>query len=205
MRAHLGLPAGQRIAIYSGLSFHGKGIDLIFAVARHLPADCLIVVLGDTPETSARLAALSRNLGLEPNLLFVPSVPHEQVAAWLRSADAGLLLYPPSQYLAEFSSPLKVFEYLACGLPVIATNLAALEEVVKDGVNGKLVDAQDPQAAAAAISAVLQDAPLLKRLGAAARECSAEYHYSRRAERIAEAIGQCLGKRAAEDMPCIST
>jgi glycosyltransferase involved in cell wall biosynthesis len=194
MRRRLGLPLDRRIAIYSGLSFHGKGLDLIFAVARHLPADCMIVVLGDTPETSARLAALSRDLGLELNLLFIPSVPHEQVAAWLRSADAGLLLYPRSQYLAEFSSPLKVFEYLACGLPVIATRLASLEDVVKDGVNGKLVDLQDPAAAAAEIAAVLRDSQLLKRLGAAARECSADYHYSRRAERIAEAIGCCLGK-----------
>jgi len=204
MRTRLGLPVHRRIAIYSGLSFHGKGLDLIFAVARHLPADCMIVVLGDTPETSARLAALSRELGLELNLLFIPSVPHQQVPAWLRSADAGLLLYPGSQYLAEFSSPLKVFEYLACGLPVIATRLAALEEVVKDGVNGKLVDSQDPRAAAAEIAAVLRDSQLLTRLGSAARQCAAEYHYSRRAERIAEALGYCLAK-TSEETPCIST
>jgi Glycosyl transferases group 1/Glycosyltransferase Family 4 len=194
MRTRMGFPADRRIAIYSGLSFHGKGLDLIFAVARHLPADCMIVVLGDTPETSARLAALSRELGLDPTLLFIPSVPHEHVAAWLRSADVGLLLYPRSQYLAEFSSPLKVFEYMACGLPVIATRLEALEEVVKDGINGKLVDSQDPQAAAAEIAAVLRDSQLLNRLGSAARESSADYHYSRRAERMAEAIGYCLGK-----------
>jgi glycosyltransferase involved in cell wall biosynthesis len=204
MRTRLGIPIDRRIAIYSGLSFHGKGLDLIFAVARHLPSDCMIVVLGDTPETSARLAALSRELGLELNLLFIPSVPHEHVSDWLRSADAGLLLYPRRQYLAEFSSPLKVFEYLACGLPVIATRLAALEEIVKDGVNGKLVDAQDPRAAAAEIAAVLRDSQLLNRLGSAARQCAADYHYSRRAERIAEALDYCLG-RTVEEMPCIST
>jgi glycosyltransferase involved in cell wall biosynthesis len=204
MRTLLGLPVDRRIAIYSGLSFHGKGLDLIFAVARHLPADCMIVVLGDTPETSARLTALSRELGLELNLLFIPSVPHEHVAAWLRSADAGLLLYPRRQYLAEFSSPLKVFEYLACGLPVIATRLAALEEIVKDGVNGKLVDSQDPQAAAAEIAALLRDSKLLNRLGSAASQCAADYHYSRRADRIAEALAYCLGK-TCEEMPCIST
>jgi glycosyltransferase involved in cell wall biosynthesis len=205
-RNALGLPADRRIAIYSGLSFHGKGLELVFAVARHLPSDCMILVLGDTPQTSARLAALSREIGLDGKLRFVPSVPHEQVPAWLASADAGLLLYPNSPYLAEFSSPLKAFEYLACGLPLIATRLPALEEVVKDGINGILVDSEDPPAAAAAIAAVLRDSALLEQLGSAARECSSQYHYSRRAERILDAIADSpAGCAGTGEAPCIST
>jgi glycosyltransferase involved in cell wall biosynthesis len=205
-RRQLGLPADRGIAIYCGLTFHGKGMELVFKVAQYLSADCMIIVVGDRPETSARLTALSRELGLQSNLLFVPGVPHKQVSTYLRSADAGLLLYPRSHYLSEFSSPLKVFEYLACGLPVIATSLPALAEVVKDGINGRLVDPEDPQAIAAVIVETLRHTEMLERLGSAARECSTDYHYSRRAERIEEAIIDSLSTQIVTgDTPCIST
>jgi glycosyltransferase involved in cell wall biosynthesis len=205
-RRQLGFPADRRIAIYCGLTFHGKGLDLVFKVAQHLPADCMIVIVGDRPETTTRLMALSRELGLQSNLLFVPGVPHEQISVYLQGADAGLLLYPRSQYLAEFSSPLKVFEYLAYGLPVIATRLPALAEVVKDGINGRLVDPENPQAIAAVIVETLRDSEMLERLGFAARECSTYYHYSRRAERIEKAIIDSLCMRIVTgDAPCIST
>ncbi len=195
-RLKLALDPDRRIAIYAGLSMHGKGLDLVFAVARHLPPDCMVLVLGGDTVTCAKLAALACEFGLS-QLAIMPRVPHESVADYLRAADIGLLLYPPSRYLAEFSSPMKLFEYFACGLPVIATALPSLREVVKDGVNGVVVAPDDPGAIAALVAATVRDVVLLDRLGASARACAARYDYAQRARRIDKSIRLCLARRAA--------
>jgi glycosyltransferase involved in cell wall biosynthesis len=204
-RLKLGLEPDRRIAIYAGLSMHGKGLDLVFAVAQHLPPDCMILVLGGDAVICAKLAALARKLDLS-QLAIVPRVPHESVADYLCAADIGLLLYPPSRYLAEFSSPMKLFEYFACGLPVIATALPSLREVVMDGVNGVVVAPDDPGAIAALIAGTVRDVALLDRLGAAARACAARYDYAQRARQIDESIRLCLARRAAQrESQCSST
>jgi glycosyltransferase involved in cell wall biosynthesis len=163
------------------------------------------LVLGEQPETCARLADLCCELGVS-GIVFSPQVPHGQVADYLLAADLGLLLYPPSSYLAEFSSPLKLFEYLACGLPVIATALSALQEIVEDGINGRLVAPDDPETIAAVIVETAGDERLLRRLGAGALASARRYHYVERARRIEAAIAPCLGRQTiAEDSRCFST
>lgn len=204
-RSRLGLPQDRRIAIYAGLSTNGKGIDRLFATARELPDDCMILFLGEEPAVCAQLTALAQEFGIS-RLMFRPLVPHEQVAAYLQAADLGLLLYPPGRYLGEFSSPMKLVEYLACGLPVVATSLPALAEIVQDGVNGRLIAPDDPRTMAEQIVAVIRDRALLDRLAGGARASSVRYGYAERARRIEDAVSDCVEKpKRAGDGPCFST
>jgi len=204
-RAQLGLPPDISIAIHAGLALHGKGLDLLFAVAARLPPDCLILVLGEEPAMSARLATLAQDLGIG-QIMFQPRVVHAQVASYLRAADIGLVLYPPSRYLAEFSSPLKLMEYLACGLPALATRLPALQEIVDDGLNGRLVAPDDAEAIAALLVETLRDRALLARLADGAKISSLRYHHDQRARLIEAAIIDGLGLHiVAEGERCCST
>jgi glycosyltransferase involved in cell wall biosynthesis len=205
-RAELGLPLDRKIAVYTGLSLHGKGFESVFAVARHLPPDCLIVVLGADARICRGLAALRDEWGLRRQLAFVPRVDHDRVRAYLEAADIGLLLYPATQYLAQFSSPLKLVEYLACGLPVVATRLPSIEEAIDDGVNARLVAPGDPEAAAAVIASTVRDPVRLDRLSAGALRAAADYTYARRAERIEEALRDHLDcRRVRGGELCAST
>jgi glycosyltransferase involved in cell wall biosynthesis len=128
------------------------------------------------------------------------------VRAYLEAADIGLLLYPATQYLAQFSSPLKLVEYLACGLPVVATRLPSIEEAIDDGVNARLVAPGDPEAAAAVIASTVRDPVRLDRLSAGALRAAADYTYARRAERIEEALRDHLDcRRVRGGELCAST
>jgi len=199
LRRSLRLPPNRKIAIYSGLSFHGKGVDLLFDVAGHLPPDCSILLLGGEPEQMPTLKSLWSRRKLGDRMILAPSVVQSRVVDYLCAADVGLLCYPATPYLARFSSPLKLFEYLACGLPVVATDLPATREVVIHGWNGVLVDSQEPAYLASAIAGVMHDRAALERMGQQALADSTKYHHRQRARRIIEIIGNC---RRNSDSAC---
>jgi glycosyltransferase involved in cell wall biosynthesis len=85
---------------------------------------------------------------------------------------------------------LKLFEYMAAGRAIVASDLPAIREVLTDGVNGLLVAPGDADALAAAIRRLAADAPLRLRLGAAAGKDASSYTWGRRAERLEELFAQ---------------
>ena len=87
-----------------------------------------------------------------------------------------------------FTSPLKLFDYMAAGVPIVATDVPALREVLVDGENALLVPPGDPEALAGAIDWILGDPALAERLRRRAFAEVADYTWERRAERIIEAV-----------------
>ena len=68
---------------------------------------------------------------------FTGAVPHEEIPAWLGHFDVALAPYRPTEH-AFYFSPLKLFEYMACGVPTVAARLGQIEEVVRHGETGLL-------------------------------------------------------------------
>ena len=92
---------------------------------------------------------------------------HGEVAALIQTFDVALAPYPRPDHVFYFS-PLKLFEYMACGVPVVATNLGQISEVVRDGETGLLCPPGDHEALVAACERLLEDPDLRSRLGKAA-------------------------------------
>jgi glycosyltransferase involved in cell wall biosynthesis len=88
----------------------------------------------------------------------------------------------------RYTSPLKLFEYMRLGRPIVASNLAAIREVLTDGKTALLVPPDDPEALAAALVRLGSDLGLAAALGAAARGLAPEYTWARRAERLEAAL-----------------
>jgi glycosyltransferase involved in cell wall biosynthesis len=127
------------------------------------------VLIGDGPELpKARALAV----GLEETVTFTGALPHDTVAACLAASDVGVAPFDLSAHaplsLTFYWSPLKMFEYMASGLPVVAPDIPRLRTIITPGETGVLYDARDPGALAAALE-TLTDAPTRIRLGAAAR------------------------------------
>jgi glycosyltransferase involved in cell wall biosynthesis len=151
-----------------------KGVDVAIRALAELPADTVLVVLGDGPERGS-LEQLARALGVEQRVFLPGRVP--DVAAWLRRAH---VFVHPARW-EGFG--LGVLEAMLAGLPVVASNVSSLPELVADGVTGLLVPPDDTAALARGIVDALER-PELGTAGVA--RARREFSVARMADRTAE-------------------
>lgn len=132
-----------------------------------------LLIVGDGPERD-RLAASLAARGLADAVRFTGGVAPEEIPGWLASMDVAVAPYPE---LAHFYfSPLKVYEYMAAGLAVVASRVGQLAELIQDGVNGLLCRPGDSLALAAALAQLRVDPELRGRLGHAGRMTVLRHH-----------------------------
>lgn len=190
-RAALGLSTEmRRIAVYTGGLYDGRGIELIIETARHL-GDHLFLVVGGRPDDIARYRGLAAGL---PNVRFAGFVPPARVRQYLLAADVLLMPHANTVMscgesdIAKFTSPMKMFEYMAAGRPILASTLPVLREVLEDGRNALLRPYDEPAEWVRALRDLQCDEGLATGLRRNAREDVRQYTWERRAERVLAAI-----------------
>jgi glycosyltransferase involved in cell wall biosynthesis len=143
---------------------------LIEAVAalRESGVDTELVFVGDGPDRSM-LEQLVVESGLGGAVQFLGSRAQPEVAGALANADVLAAPSVPTADGRREGIPVALMEGMACGLPVVATALSGIPELVRDGVNGLLVEPGDVAALAHAIASLARDPDLRARLGTAAR------------------------------------
>jgi glycosyltransferase involved in cell wall biosynthesis len=178
-----------RKLIYVGQLYPWKGVDLILRALVHVPRAELIIV-GGLPDDcqQARLKDLGKELGIDERVCFCGPRPYEQVPGLLATADVALLPLAEGLVARCFTSPLKLFDYLAAGLPIVASDFPSVREVLRDGHNALLVPPDNATAMGAAINRLLDQPELAARLGSRARRDAANHTWDRRAERILSAF-----------------
>lgn len=159
-----------------------KRVDALLSMVATLP-DVALVVAGDGPEQPA-LMRMSSALGIESRVQFTGALNEEGV--WSVLGQCSLLVLNSTTE----NCPHVVLEAMAKGLPVVATRVGGVPEIVQDGVTGLLVDPDDPSAFRAAVHAVLSDAHLRETLGAAAKASSAHFSLASTAEAVAAVLRQ---------------
>ena len=148
-------------------------IEAFAALRRRFGERLTLRLAGEGPERQ-KLEALVRRLGVGEAVDFRGWVEHEELPAFLRELDVFVL---PST--AEGFGVAAV-EASATGLPVVATSVHGIPDVVRDSVTGLLVPAKDATALATAIGRLVEDEGLRRRLGAAGREYVAQRYDWRR-------------------------
>jgi glycosyltransferase involved in cell wall biosynthesis len=137
-----------------------------FALLHRRQPQTRLLIVGDGPERENMAADLAAR-GLAATAQFTGAVPPGQVPALLASMDVAVAPYPK---LSNFYfSPLKVYEYMAAGLPVIASRIGQLETLIEPEANGLLVPPGDSGALCAALERLQREPELRHRLGQAAR------------------------------------
>jgi glycosyltransferase involved in cell wall biosynthesis len=170
---------------YAGHLYPWKGVDLVIEAVAALPDSLGLIVGGHEKEPDlARVKAFAELLNCATRVTFTGLIPPAEVAARLREADVLALPNPASAISSEFTSPLKLFEYMASGRPIVASNLPSLREVLRDGENALLVEPGNPQALTAGIERIKNDPALGARLAAQASADVREFTWTRRAERL---------------------
>jgi D-inositol-3-phosphate glycosyltransferase len=185
-RRALALPIAGPMLLFVGRIQPLKGADVAVAALAevcHRHPDAFLAVVGgpsgpDGDRELTHLHTLVEELGLAGRVHFVAPQPHELLSTWYRAADVCVV---PSR---SESFGLVALEAAACGTPVVAAAVGGLTTLVDHGQTGFLVDERAPQAYAASIAAVLDDALGAAAMGAAAAARARRYTWSVAAGRL---------------------
>jgi len=185
-RRLLGLRAAPTL-LCAGHLYPGRGADLFLALAGVLP-EASFVWAGGAPADVDEWRARGLALGLE-NVTFTGFVPNERLPLHLAAADILLMPYARSIAISSgggnsalISSPMKMFEYLAAGRPILASDLPVFREVL-DERNAALCPPEDAPAWALALRDLLANPKKRAALSSQARADSARYTWVERARR----------------------
>ena len=168
LREALHLPDKKTI-IYTGRLSAEKGVDLLVRSFSKVAGrcDCQLIIIGDGPEREYLLQLLDHACrGASVHLL----TSTDDVADYLNASDLFIL---PSRFEGLSNSLL---EAMACALPVISTRVGGSTDIISQGVNGLLIDADNEEEVHRAIAQVFDDPGLAARLGKKARETVEEQH-----------------------------
>ncbi len=175
------------------------GVESLVAAAAAIHHDpsaprVRLLLVGDGPQLATVLAHADR-AGLQDRVESVGAVDPDDVPAVLTRIDVALAPYPAGEH---YFSPLKVFEYMAAGLAVVASGIGEVPDLLQDGRDALVVAPGDDDAFVAAVHRLAVDPTLRARLGAAART-SSEERFSWRGvlDRVLELDDRTAGGQAA--------
>jgi len=203
IRKRLGLDDRAPIALFVGAMGPWHGTDQLPEVARKLatlePEGHVVVAGGGSekwavqPRTSERDAKATPAPRVDPpppNLHWLGRLPVEEIPGLMVECQVGLTPYPDREF---GFSPLKVFEYFACGLPVVASRLPSTKEVIDHERSGLLVPPGDGATMGEATVSLIEDGALAERLSRAGLEAARKtYNWKALVERLIELYDSVL-------------
>lgn len=170
-RSRLGIKKNEKIIIFVGTLRPVKGVKYLIQAMKTIIQEkttIRLILVGNGDEKQG-LQEIVRELNLEKNIRFVGEVPNENIPMYLAAADIFVL---PS--LSE-GFPIVVLEAMASGLPIVATDVTGLAEIIKDGVNGFLIEPRHPEDIAEKILFLLSNNEVLHRIAIQNKEEVKEY------------------------------
>ena len=155
IRAKLGISQEKKIAVYTGHLYESKGAPTLVEAAQFIDEKTMIYIVGGTDNDQKKIQSLIEKVGVTNKVVLTGNIPHPQIPEYLCAADIAVI--PSSgKFLhgAVESSPLKLFEYMAAGKPIIASRLPAIEEAA-DGAPINYVTSDNPQELAQKINEII--------------------------------------------------
>ncbi len=194
------LPEDCPIVIYVGAFYPWHGLSTLVEASTK--------ILEIHPETRflcvgsgallREVVMLAREKGVIDKFVFTGNVPYEEVPFFLAAADVAVAPYDPSKHpvtkrFGFFYTPIKLFEYMAAGKPIVATETGNIGKVLRDGWDGLLAKPGDPKALAEAIIQLIDNKDLAHRLGVNARVSAVtKYSWDKHGEVLERIIADLL-------------
>lgn len=186
-----------RTVVYAGTMQFWKGIDLVLQAVALAPQLRLKLIGGSKPDEIARVKQAIAELKIGERVELTGRVPQRELPALLGQCACAVHALPAGLNISErLTSPLKVFEYMAVGVPVVASDVPSLREFLVDGDNARLFRAGDAAGLAAALSEVCRDGALAARLSGKAKADAQKYTYDARAANLLRLMRQVTATSA---------
>ena len=167
LRSQLGINDRTIVAGFSGILRPWHGLEILVKAVAHLlhsGCDIKLLIVGDGPSRKA-IEELAERLNIADNLIITGRVPHAEVRHYLSVLDIAV-----SPKTTFYASPMKIPEYMALGLAVVAPKMANIEDLIDDKISGVLFEPEDESDLQANISLLIEDEALRRSVGATAKD-----------------------------------
>ena len=165
--------------------YQWKGAKTLLEAARLSGEDILFVFVGGTKKD---IGAFKSQAGINKNILVAGHQPYQEIPFWLKAADLLVLPNSGEEDISRYwTSPMKMFEYMASGQPIVASDLPSLREVLNEN-NAVLVEPDNPKALAEGINKTLKNSAFSANISARALKDVQKYSWINRAKNIYEII-----------------
>jgi glycosyltransferase involved in cell wall biosynthesis len=175
------------VAVYTGHLYRWKGAHVFAEAAQYVP-NVLCVFVGGRAQDD--LPEFKKTFGDVSNIYITGQRPHHEIPLWQKAADVLVLPNSGKKILStHYTSPMKLFEYMASERPIVATSLPSIKEITKEE-GALLVAPDDPRALATGIQSILDDEKLSAKLASRALLQVKEHTWQKRAGRILSFVNQ---------------
>lgn len=187
-REKFGLPLDKNIVLYTGHLYKWKGARVLLETATRF-SDYLFVFVGGTEKDIKVFKSEIRNLPAgeadpKSEIRVVGHRPHVEIPYWLKAADVLVLPNSATEKISShYTSPMKLFEYMASGVPIVASDLPSIREVLNEQ-NSVLVKPDNPEALAQGIETVLKNKGQTDKIAEKAKLDSTGYDWNERVKHI---------------------
>ncbi len=182
-RKKLRLLQNKNLIVYTGHLYDWKGVKTPIEASKLLNKNNLVIFVGGTKKDIKNLKSQVSNSKLE-NVLVVGHRPHSEIPYWLKAADVLVLTGTKTSNISEkYTSPMKMFEYMASKRPIIASDLPSFREVLNDR-NAVLVKPDNAQVFLDGIKQTLENLHLSDRISEQAYKDVQKYTWNKRVEKI---------------------
>lgn len=183
-RKRLNLPLDKKIVLYTGHLYKWKGPQVLAEASQYLPKDVEVYFVGGTEEDVKKFELRTSNFELN----IIGHRPYSEMPYWLKAADVLVLPNTAKEEISKYwTSPLKLFEYMASKRPIVASDLPSVREILNED-NSVLAKPDDSKSLAGGIEKVLEDKNLAEKISTRAFENVKQYTWARRAKKILKFI-----------------
>jgi glycosyltransferase involved in cell wall biosynthesis len=190
----LGLAQDRRVVLYQGGFSRDRGIEQLLSAIPEVPGATLVLM--GYGHLEAELRARAAEPALRECVAVLPAVPPTELLEWVASADVVAMPIQPTTLNHRLTTPNKLFEAMAVGVPVVASDLPGMAPIVREVDCGFLVDPSDPGAIAEACRRLLtqSEAAAQQRRARTLRAAHETYNWERQVEILVAEYGRLTGK-----------
>ena len=191
IRDNLSLPISKNLVVYTGKPYKDRGAEILVESAEFLDDSTLVLIVGALPEDLKRINRTVEEKNLQSKVRIEGHKPSYEIPMYQLAADVLVMPYSENWGLQKWASPVKMFEYMASGNPIVSTDFPNIREVL-NGENSVLVPPGDSRALARGIKKCLEDKEFSRSIGMRARTQVSEYSWENRSIRVMDFMNSLL-------------
>lgn len=188
LRKRLNFPRDKKIILYSGNLFAWKGVYTLVDAFEHVKEDAILVFVGGSEDAIFDFKEYVLGKSYAGRMIILGHKNHKEIAAYLKAADILVIPNSAKKKISKYNtSPIKLFEYMASGVPIVASDLPSIREVLSNS-DATFAEADDPNSLARAISNVILNYNEYLNKARQAMNDVRKYDWSKRADNILDFI-----------------